>query len=47
MYADNMKMNKTFKFIFDNGIPLLLIIGEDELKDGFYKIKVLNETKEY
>lgn len=42
-----MKMDKTFKYAFDNGIPLILIIGEQEVEDGIYKIKVLNEEKEY
>jgi len=40
-------MDKTFKYAFDNGIPLILIIGEQEVLDGIYKIKVLNEEKEY
>jgi len=42
-----MKMNRTFEYVFSNGIPLVLIIGEDELEQGHYKIKVLNENKEY
>lgn len=28
LYTENMKMDKTFKYAFDNGIPLILIIGE-------------------
>ena len=47
LYKEVMKMDQTFKYAFDNGIPLILIIGESEVKEGIYKIKVLNEEKEY
>ena len=47
LYTENMRTDKTFKYAFDNGIPLILIIGESEVKEGIYKIKVLNEEKEY
>lgn len=31
----------------EKGIPLVLIIGEEEKKKGIYKVKALNEEKEY
>mmetsp|Transcript_5601 Transcript_5601/g.9636 ORF Transcript_5601/g.9636 Transcript_5601/m.9636 type:complete len:452 (+) Transcript_5601:1329-2684(+) len=47
LYVDNPRPDKTFSYAFDNGIPLILIIGEQEIKDGKYKVRVLNEEKEY
>ena len=47
LYVDNPRTDKTFSFAFDNGIPLILWIGEQEIIDGNYKIKSLNEDKEY
>lgn len=47
LYVDNPRTDKSFNYAFDNGIPLILILGEDEVKDGIYKIKSLNENKEY
>jgi histidyl-tRNA synthetase len=47
LYVDNPRTDKTFSYAFDNGIPLILIIGEQEIKDGIYKIKSLNENKEH
>ena len=47
LYVDNPRPDKTFSFAFDNGIPLILIIGEQEIQNGIYKIKSLNENKEY
>jgi histidyl-tRNA synthetase len=47
LYVDNPRTDKSFNYAFDNGIPLILILGEQEIKDGIYKIKSLNENKEY
>lgn len=47
LYVDNPRTDKTFSYAFDNGIPLILILGEQEMADGIYKIKSLNENKEY
>jgi len=47
LYVENIKIDRTFKHAFDNGIPLILIIGEQEIQEGIYKVKVLNENKEY
>jgi histidyl-tRNA synthetase len=47
LYVENPRTDKTFSYAFDNGIPLILIIGEDEFKNGMYKLKSLNEKKEY
>jgi histidyl-tRNA synthetase len=46
LYVDNPKPDKTFKYAFDNGIPLILIIGESELERGVYKVRILNENCE-
>jgi histidyl-tRNA synthetase len=45
--VDNPRSDKTFSYAFDNGIPLILIIGEEEIEKGIYKIRSLNENKEY
>uniref|UniRef100_A0A7S3IVP3 histidine--tRNA ligase n=1 Tax=Strombidium inclinatum TaxID=197538 RepID=A0A7S3IVP3_9SPIT len=47
LYVDNPRTDKTFSYAFDNGIPLILIIGEQELADGNLKVRALNEEKEY
>lgn len=47
LYVDNPRTDKTFSYAFDNGIPLILIIGEQEMEQGIYKIRSLNENKEY
>ena len=47
LYVDNPRADKTFSYAFDNGIPLILIIGEDEIAEGIYKVKSLNENVEY
>lgn len=47
LYVDNPRADKTFSYAFDNGIPLILIIGEQEIQEGIYKVKSLNENKEY
>jgi len=47
LYVDNPRADKAFSFAFDNGIPLILIIGEQEIQQGIYKVKSLNENKEY
>jgi len=47
LYTDNPRTDKTFSAAFDNGIPLILIIGEEEIQKGIYKVRSLNENKEY
>lgn len=47
LYVDNPRTDKTFNYAFDNGIPLILIIGESEIEKGIYKVRSLNENKEY
>lgn len=47
LYTDNPRADKTFSSAFDNGIPLILIIGEQEIQQGIYKVRSLNENKEY
>ncbi len=45
MYLDNPKPQKQLSYALDNGIPLMLWIGEDEIKQAVVKLKVM-ETKE-
>ena len=47
MYLDNPKVAKQMDFAFDNGIPLIMFLGEDEIAKGIVKVKSLNERKEY
>lgn len=47
LYVDTPKPEKAFNAAFDKDIPLILIIGEDEIKQGIYKVKSLNENKHY
>ena len=47
MYLDNPKVAKQLDFAFDNGIPLIMFLGEDEIAKGVVKVKSLNERKEY
>jgi len=47
LYVDNPRADKTFSFAFDNGIPLILIIGEQEIANGIYKVKSLNQNCEF
>ena len=34
MYKDNANPKNQLEFALDNGIPLVIFIGENELKDG-------------
>lgn len=45
LYVENPKSGVAFDFAFDNGIPLVIIIGEDEVVNGIYGVKVLNENR--
>ena len=47
LYVENIRTDKTFDYAFSNGIPLILILGEKEMKEGIYKVRSLNENKEY
>ena len=40
MYVEKAKPDKQIKFAFENSIPLILWIGEDELKSGELKKKI-------
>ena len=42
VYKDNANPKNQLEFALDNGIPLVLFIGENELKDGVVQIKELN-----
>jgi histidyl-tRNA synthetase len=46
LYADNPKPQKQIEYAFDNGIPLVLWIGEDEIAKGVVKIKSLSFHEE-
>ena len=47
MYLDNPKPAKQLDFAFDNGIPLIMWIGEDEIANGLVKVKSLSAHEEY
>lgn len=47
MYLDNPKPAKQLDFAFDNGIPLIMWIGEDEISRGVVKVKSLSFHEEY
>lgn len=42
LYHDNPKPQKQLDYAFDNGIPLVMWIGEDEVKQGVVKVKSLS-----
>ena len=46
MYNENLKPQKQLSYAFDNGIPLIIWIGEDEIAQGVIKVKVLNDKTE-
>jgi histidyl-tRNA synthetase len=47
LYADNPKAAKQVQFALDNGIPLILWIGEDEVAQGVVNVKSLNHHEQY
>lgn len=46
MHQDNPKTAKQFDYAFENGIPLIMWIGEDEIAQGVVKIKSLSYKEE-
>ena len=40
-------MPKQIQYALDNGIPLILWIGEDEVAQGVVKVKSLNQHEEF
>jgi histidyl-tRNA synthetase len=40
MYKENLNPRKQIEFALENRIPLVVIIGEDEITTGIVKIKV-------
>ena len=46
LYVDNPKTAKQLDFAFDNGIPLVMWIGEDEVAKGVVKVKSLSFHEE-
>ena len=46
MYLDNPKPQKQLSYSLDNGIPIMIWIGEEELKQGTVKIKQMDIQKE-
>ena len=42
VYKDNANAKNQVEFALENGIPLVLFIGEDELSQGVVKVKELN-----
>lgn len=46
LYVDNPKPQKQLDYAFDNGIPLVMWIGEDEVARGVVKVKSLSHHTE-
>lgn len=46
LYNENPRNDKQLEFALNNRIPFILFIGENELKDGKYKIKCLANGNE-
>lgn len=46
LYYDNPKPQRQLGYSFENGIPLIIWLGEDEIKQGIFKIKSLNTKEE-
>ena len=47
LYHDNPKVPKQIQFALDTGVPLILWLGEDEIKKGVVKVKCLNLKEEF
>lgn len=47
LYQENPKPNRQLEFALENGIPLVMFIGESEVAEGIVKIKSLNKHEEY
>ena len=47
MYQENPKSQRQLEFTLENGIPLILWLGETEVAQGIVKIKSLNKHEEY
>lgn len=47
LYVENPKVNRQLEFALENGIPLIIWMGEDEVKEGIVKVKSLNKHEEY
>jgi histidyl-tRNA synthetase len=47
VYQENPKVARQLEFALESGIPLILWLGEDEVKQGVIKIKSLNKHEEY
>lgn len=45
-YSDNPKVQRQLEFALESGIPLVMWIGENEIKDGVVKVKNMNEKTE-
>jgi histidyl-tRNA synthetase len=41
MYIEKAKADKQIGHAFENSIPMILWLGEDELKNGEAKLKIL------
>ena len=47
VYIENPKVPKQLDYAFENGIPLVAWVGEDEIARGVVKVKSLNKHEEY
>ena len=47
VYLKKPKMRSQFKHVFNNNIPYMLVIGEDEIKNNKVRVKIISENKQY
>lgn len=47
MYKENLNSDKQLKYCLENGIPIIIWIGEDEVAEGITKVKTLNDEEQY
>ena len=45
-YANNPKMPRQLHYVFDNKIPFMIVLGEDELKNGIVTLKDIEKNEQ-
>lgn len=46
MYLETSKIGKQFKYANDKGIPIVVVIGSEELKAGKFQMKFMESGKQ-
>jgi histidyl-tRNA synthetase len=47
LYSSNPKMGNQFNYVFENKIPFMVIIGDNEIKKNVIKIKNIDKHEEF